>query len=788
MPAISLDDFLRSLRRQPAWRHNLETVAVRPARAAVTVPLPSHLPPVLVSALAGAGVRSLYSHQVQALALIAEGRHVVLATGTASGKSLCFHLPALAAVAAGGSALLIYPTKALARDQLRALSPLARRAALPEPVILDGDTAAREARDARGLGRDTATGAFLLTNPDYLHCRLLPRHGDLPSFWRRLRLVVLDEMHVYQGLLGHRVAGVLDRLRRVCRHHGAQPTFVTATATADQPAARAAALLGAPCAAITDDGSPRGRVLLLLGAIRAPDPLRRRWELLLAAADVLAQAVERGIRTVAFAPSRREAELLLALTDARLDGRARAHLLAGYRAGYLPETRRLLEEGLARGSFTAVVATSALELGVDLGPFALCLLCGLPPSPAALRQRMGRVGRRGQAAAVLLLAEGEELARGRSWLAAAVLAPAGGEGADLPDPWHPAVLTDQLLAAAAELPLPPGDLPPAAQREARRLQEKGLLRETPVGLVARRPCRLPPLRGGDGPPLSVVLTDHGHRPLAVTSARRAPAELPVGGIHLHLGLSYRVGPAFPNPDPRAGGPPPAWPASASVPREALLPAAAEAADREARERLGPLTVAGPEAVARLELSVAAGPVLRRQAGSTASYLDLKGRRAGWQTAVGPTLGERVPALLLEFRWDPRPPFPPAALRTALAEVGRLLRRSASSLSGLSPGHWRTAVQSPCPWTGADRLLLLCPGAPAAPLLLLRERRRWAAALALTDPAGPGSTAEHILTAVATLLSEPRHPSRRDSPAAGTGGKDPARPDGTPGPKGGMDAG
>ncbi len=768
-----LEALLSELRRHPAWRHTLETVAVRPGRAAQRAAAVPDLSPSLRRALAETGVGALYTHQALALALVREGRHTVLATGTASGKSLCFHLPALAAAEAGGSALLVYPTKALARDQLLSLGRLARSAGLPPPAVLDGDTGPAARRQAVGA-------PILVTNPDYLHCRLLPCHRTLASFWRRLRLVVLDEIHVYEGLLGHRVAGVMERLVRICRHHGSRPTFVTATATSGRPEAHASALIGSPCRAVEEDGSPRGRTLFLLARIGG-DPLRRRWQLMAATADVLSRAVAHGIRTLAFAPSRRETELILALAGNRLAGKGLAHLLVAYRAGYLPETRRLVEEGVARGSFRGVVATSALELGVDLGPFRLCLLCGLPGSPAALRQRLGRVGRRGQTAAALLLAGEEEAALARSWLTAAALAPQGGAAADLPDPFHPAVVADHLLAAAAELPLSAADLPAAARLEAERLVGQGLLRATPAGLVARRPVRLPPLRGETGPPLQVtLLAGGGQRDLATVTAPRLATEVPEGGVHLHLGQPYPVqrrsagggnggagspphaptvllpaaGPA-PAPAGAAGAGGPAWPAFTAAAREILVASGSPGGDSDARQRLTGVTgTAGRAATARLELVVGAGQVHARRAGASLTYLDASGRRTGWRTSVGPPRSEALPALWLEFRWDPAPPLPALALQSALQELALRLIPAAAWVAGLPGAGWRTVVQSPCPWTGVHRLILLCPGGFHVPFLLLRQRARLARRLDLARPPGPCPCAACSLQdAAVALLAE-----------------------------------
>lgn len=754
-PAGPLEAFLRHLVSSRPWASRLEEVAVRPGREPRLAPLPAWLPDRWREALARREITCLYAHQARALDLLRRGENVVLVTGTASGKSLCFHLPALLACEAGGTALLLYPTKALARDQLASLSALAAAAGLAHrPAAVDGDATPAE--------RETAARApILVTNPDFLHHRLLPDHRSLGSFLARLRLVALDEAHVYEGLFGHRASGVLRRLRRVCRHHGAKPAFVAASATSAWPAEHAAALVGSPFVAVGGDGSPRGPLRLFLATARAGSArLGRRWGRLALTAELLAAATLAGVRTVAFAPRRREAELILALAGQRLEKAGRAHLLAGYRAGYLPSTRRLLEAGIARGAFTAVVATSALELGVDLGPFALCLLVGLPPSRASLCQRLGRVGRRSQAAAAIAVVEEGEADRARSWLLEAALREGGevtpGAGSappgPLPDPYHPAVCADHLLAAAAELPLRAHELPPPGRKEAARLLAEGLLRASPAGLVPARRQPAAPLRGARSPSLAVRLAGAGGgRSLATVEADREPLELPPGSVHLHLGLPCAVPAAAGGEDGAQGPareigtgarprrPPSPWPVAVASPRE-VLPFSAAARLRLGPRRLPPLG-RGP---ASLSVQVAAGHLAVRRAGATVLLADGRGRRSGWLSAPGEPSLRVVPGLWVELCFHPGPPLPPAVLRNALVRLAAALPGAAGEVLGLPAAGWRSDAQTPCPRTGCHRLCLLTPDADRAPWLLAEQRHRLAATLAARLP--PCACGHHVTIA------------------------------------------
>jgi DEAD/DEAH box helicase domain-containing protein len=378
-----------------------------PARSARTGELARPLPPDVAARL---GVDALWSHQVRAIDLARAGRSVVVATGTASGKSLCYHLPLAEAAAAPvrrGTSLLIFPTKALAHDQLRAL------AARDFPGVVagayDGDTGTEE----RTWIRRHATA--VLTNPEMLHSGVLPHHDRWATFLSRLRYVVVDELHAFRGIFGSHVAHLLRRLRRLADHYGAHPTFVCCSATIGQPERLASALCGVPVEAVVEDGSPRGERLV---AVWNPPPLDvvtgARASPNGETAGLVAELVRSGQKTIAFCRSRRATEIVAADVRRRLP-RAVRRRIAPYRGGYLAEERRAIEDDLFSGRLDGVVATSALELGIDVGGLDAVVLNGFPGTIASFWQQVGRAGRSGRPSGAVLVAGSDQLDQ---WMAA----------------------------------------------------------------------------------------------------------------------------------------------------------------------------------------------------------------------------------------------------------------------------------------------------------------------------------------------------------------------------------
>ncbi len=527
-----------------------------PARAARCVDWPEWVPLLVRERLGAQGVARPWAHQAAAADLAHAGLPVVLATGTASGKSLAYQLAGSTALQADERARVLYlaPTKALAGDQLAALRALD----LPflRAATYDGDTP----RDERDWVRAHAN--WVLSNPDMLHRSLLPNHGRWAPFFRRLRYVVIDECHAYRGLFGSHVAQVLRRLRRVCAAYGSTPVFVLASATTADPAASAGRLTGVPVTAVTDDASPRGETVFALWeppltALRGEHDAPVRRAAGAEAARLLADLVVERVRSLAFVRSRRGAELTALGAQRHLAEAAAGELaprVAAYRAGYLPEERRALERALSSGELLGVAATNALELGIDVSGLDAVLLAGFPGTLASMWQQAGRAGRSGSAALVIFVARDDPL---DTYL---VHHPAAVFGrpveASVVDPQNPYVLAPQLCCAAAELPLreeelalfgarpdaQPGqdDPPDDVVRTLAALTERGVLRRRPAGWYWTQHDRPDAdIRGTGGAPVSVVEAATGSL-VGTVDAGAAHGTVHAGAVYLHQGRSYVV--------------------------------------------------------------------------------------------------------------------------------------------------------------------------------------------------------------------------------------------------------
>jgi DEAD/DEAH box helicase domain-containing protein len=440
---------------------------------------PGWVPADLVSALARAGISAPWRHQAEAADLAASGQSVIMSTGTASGKSLGYLLPALSGVLAGGTALYIAPTRALAADQVKLVRSL--RLDRVRAAVVDGDTPWTERSRAR------AHANYLLTTPDMLHHSLLPGHARWNGFFRRLQYVVVDECHTYRGVFGSHVAHVLRRLRRVAYHHSAgEPVFVLASATISEPGRCGELLVGRGVRAVGGAGAPRSPLSFALweppltgGRGEAGAPLRRAATT--EAAELLASLVRDGVPALVFVRSRRGAEAVAQSARRLLADVGAGDLVdrvAAYRSGYLPEERRALEEALRCGEITGLAATTALELGVNVTGLDAVLMAGWPGTRAALWQQAGRAGRAGRDAVAVLIARDDPLDTYLVHHPSALLgAPVE---ATVLDPDNEYVLTPHLAAAAAELPLSRRDLDSfgsaGAVPLAERMTADGLLR------------------------------------------------------------------------------------------------------------------------------------------------------------------------------------------------------------------------------------------------------------------------------------------------------------------------
>jgi DEAD/DEAH box helicase domain-containing protein len=525
-----------------------------PARLEQVVPWPEWVSPAVYSAFSGSGIAALWTHQREAADCAHDGTHVVISTGTASGKSLGYLLPVLSDVVdgstapsgRGATALYLSPTKALAADQLARLSALT----IPglRAATYDGDTPA----DERRWIRDHAQ--LVLTNPDLLHHSLLPGHPRWAPFLRSLRYVVIDECHVYRGVFGSHLAALLRRLRRVTAHYGAFPTFILASATVADPQAQATALIGMPVRPVTRDGSPRESMTFGLwepGLVPShrgngdgmPDLLQRR-SAVAETADLLADLVIDGVQTVAFGRSRAGVEAVAA--SARRSLRevdpALGPSVAAYRGGYLPEERRELERGLRSGELRGLAATNALELGIDVSGLDAVLMAGWPGTCASLWQQAGRAGRNGSASLAVLIAGDDPL---DTYLVhhPEALFDRPVEAAVL-DPHNPYVLAPHLAAAAAELPLTAADalvFGPTMVGLLDALVARGLLRRRPAGWFWTRPERATDhvsLRG-TGETVRIVERSTG-RVLGTVDGPAAHSSVHTGAVYVHQGQPYVV--------------------------------------------------------------------------------------------------------------------------------------------------------------------------------------------------------------------------------------------------------
>jgi len=505
-----------------------------PAHRALSRPLPD-LNPGLEQALRAAGIEQLHSHQAE-MATAAVQRDAIVVTGTASGKSLAFNLPVLDAIAADPHtrALYLYPTKALAQDQARSLYAL--RPPGLRLAIYDGDTPQRERRHVRTWAN------VVLTNPDMLHVGILPGHAAWGDLLANLRFVVVDEAHVYRGVFGSHVANVLARLRRIGEHYGVRPRFLLASATVANPGEAGERLAGGPVAVIDNDGAPAPAREIVVWNPPLLDPdLGVRASTLGEAATLLAGLVARGQRTIVFAKSRKAAELVFRYAREGLERNAPelAERIAPYRAGYTPEQRREIERGLAEGRLLGVVATNALELGVDIGMLDCAIAVGFPGGMASLRQQWGRAGRREKGLGVLVAGE-DQLDQYLAGHAAELLERPS--EAAVCNPANPAVLEGHLRCAAAELPLIPDD--------DRHFGEEGLalaaqlpdLVETQAGLAykgADHPAAAISLRSSSTEAVAVIEEATGAL-LGLVEIARADTTVHEGAVYLHLGDQYLV--------------------------------------------------------------------------------------------------------------------------------------------------------------------------------------------------------------------------------------------------------
>jgi len=513
----------------------------RPPRHA---PWPAGLDSRLVDALRGRGIEAPYTHQAAAFAAASAGRNVVVVTPTASGKTLCYNLPVLDAVARDppARALYLFPTKALAADQLVELRVLANTADLDlKTHTYDGDTPA----NVRSVVR--AAGQVVITNPDMLHAAILPHHTKWFKLFENLQYVVIDELHTYRGLFGSHVANVIRRLRRVCNHYGADPVFICASATIANPRELAERVLEAPVELIDDNGAPSGRRhVLIINPPVANEQLGIRGSALLTGQHLAERLIGGGVQTIAFSRSRTSVEVLTSyLRETFAPPPGHPHTIRGYRGGYLPNERHAIEAGLRDGRVRGVVATNALELGIDIGSLDAAISIGYPGTIASTWQQMGRAGRRAGTSLSALVCSSAPIDQFLAAHPDYLFDSSPEHGLINPDNLH--VLLNHLRASTFELPVP------AAERFGIDetptlldvLEEDGYIRRADDDRYYWSHDNFPAsdfsLRSGA--PENVVIVDttgDRHRVLGEVDLFAAPLLVHEKAIYIHEGVQHHV--------------------------------------------------------------------------------------------------------------------------------------------------------------------------------------------------------------------------------------------------------
>ncbi|MDF2923389.1 MAG: yprA [Paenibacillaceae bacterium] len=405
--ASSIEETIGLLRHSPEIARNITHWQTIPPREAVYAPFPHMLDPRLRQVLGERGITGLYIHQADAFAAAAEGRHVVAVTPTASGKTFCYNLPVLQKILADDSAraLYLFPTKALAQDQVAELKELVDAMGVElKAHTYDGDTAPAARTAIRNAGH------IVVTNPDMLHSAILPHHTKWVKLFENIKYVVIDEVHSYRGVFGSHVANVIRRLKRICRFYGSSPQFICASATIENPKEHAERLIGESAVLINNNGAPSGeKHFVFYNPPVVNQQLGIRRSSVLETRKLAASLLKHGVQTIVFARSRVRVEILLTYLQELVKHELGEKSIRGYRGGYLPKQRREIERGLRSGEIRGVVSTNALELGIDIGQLQACVLNGYPGTIASTWQQSGRAGRRQESSITVMVASSNPL-------------------------------------------------------------------------------------------------------------------------------------------------------------------------------------------------------------------------------------------------------------------------------------------------------------------------------------------------------------------------------------------
>jgi DEAD/DEAH box helicase domain-containing protein len=545
--AARISGFLDRVIAAQGYRGQIVHVEQIPSRDPVFAEPGTELSAPIRAALESVGIRSLYSHQASAIDHVASGRNVAIVTSTASGKTICYNIPVLEALLQdrNSTALFMFPTKALAQDQLRVLGKFSSSHPSFDGLVhagtYDGDTPAETRRRLRNEAN------VILTNPDMLHQGILPYHSRWSRFFSKLRYVVVDEMHTYRGIFGSNVANVLRRLRRVVGHYGARPVFILCSATIANPRELAEDLIGDACEVVSADGSPRGPKMFVLWNPALLDSYRmERKSSNVEAHELMVGLMESGIQTITFTKARVVAELILRYVRESLSRRNPQLVgkVSAYRAGYLPEERRKIEKALFSGELLGVASTNALELGIDVGSLDASIIVGFPGTIASTWQQAGRAGRKTDEALVVFIGYNDPidqyLMRHPSYFFGQTP-----ENAVI-DPANPYVLAGHLSAAAFELPLSADDekvFGPLARPVVSVLEDvkkvKTIDGQT-YWATTEFPAASVGLRTISDDTFTIVDRTDGQRVIGNVDAISAPELVYPEGVYIHDGATYLV--------------------------------------------------------------------------------------------------------------------------------------------------------------------------------------------------------------------------------------------------------
>ncbi|MFC5700033.1 DEAD/DEAH box helicase [Cohnella faecalis] len=537
----SVEEWLQVLRGKPEIMENVTHWHTKPASPARTVPFPERIHPKLAEALRAKGIEKLYTHQAASFGAVAEGNHVVTVTPTASGKTLCYNLPVVQTLLEDDSAraLYLFPTKALAQDQVAELQELAN---LMEADIkthtYDGDTPPTVRQAIRNAGH------IVVTNPDMLHSAILPHHTKWVKLFENIRYVIIDELHAYRGVFGSHVANVVRRLKRICQFYGSNPQFLCASATIRNPREHAERLVGETVALVDDNGAPTGeKHLVFYNPPVVNQQLGIRRSSVLESQKLAALLLRNGIQTIVFARSRVRVELLLTYLQEQVKHELGAKSIRGYRGGYLPKLRREIERGLRSGEIRGVVSTNALELGIDIGQLQACVLNGYPGSIASTWQQSGRAGRRHGSSVTFLVASSNPLDQYLIQHPDYFLGTPAEEARIHPD--NLLILLDHVKCAAYELPFEEGDS--FGEEKLTDLLEF-LAEERVLHRVGSRwywmeqafPAHNISLRSAAQENFVIVDMTEGHKVIGEVDRFSAPTLIHEEAIYIHEGVQYQV--------------------------------------------------------------------------------------------------------------------------------------------------------------------------------------------------------------------------------------------------------